>query len=348
MKKLTTEEFIKQAQKVHGNEYDYSEVDYFNSSTKISIKCNVHGVFFMHPNDHKRGQGCKKCKSNLRTTESFISECNLIHSNKYTYENTVFTGLKSKVIVKCPIHGDFKVEARSHLRGAQCGKCVGLGWTTKMFIRESNKVHLNKYDYSNTIFKSFKTKLEIICPKHGLFLQTPMAHLKSSIGCLKCSREFVGSNRRKSTEQFISEACNVHSNKYKYTKVVYSTSETPVTITCPVHRDFEQTPENHLQGHGCHGCVKSGFNVDKPAILYYLEVDNGKAYKIGITNRTVNERFNNTDLKKIKILKLEHFNLGKEALIKEQKILKENKMYKYKGVPLLSSGNTELFNKDIM
>lgn len=325
MKKLTTKEFTTQAQEVHGNIYDYSEVVYINSSTKINIRCSVHGMFTMRPNDHKRGQGCAKCKSNLRTTESFINECTSIHNNRYTYESTVFIDLKSKVIVTCPVHGDFKVDARSHLKGSKCGKCVGLGWTTEMFTDEANRIHSNKYDYSNTIFKSFKSKLEIVCPEHGLFLQTPMAHLKSSIGCLKCAREFIGNNRRKSTEEFVSEACDVHANKYDYTKVTYSTSETPVTIICPVHGDFEQTPGNHLQGHGCHCCAKSGFNVNKSAILYYLEIDNGTAYKIGITNRTVKERFSNTDLKKIKILKLEHFNLGKEALIKEQKILKEIK-----------------------
>ena len=102
-----------------------------------------------------------------------------------------------------------------------------------------------------------------------------------------------------------------------------------------------------MQGSGCQGCVSSGFNMWLPAILYYLSINNGEAYKIGITNRSIKERFCNEDLAKITVISETSYELGKEAYDEEQKILKEYSMYKYKGKNLLRSGNSELFEKDI-
>lgn len=46
----------------------------------------------------------------------------------------------------------------------------------------------------------------------------------------------------------------VHNQKYTYTKAVYTYSKNPITITCPIHGDFLQTPGSHLLGHECHKC----------------------------------------------------------------------------------------------
>ena len=39
MKYLTTEQFIKKAQQIHNNKYDYSKVEYVNNRTKVCIIC---------------------------------------------------------------------------------------------------------------------------------------------------------------------------------------------------------------------------------------------------------------------------------------------------------------------
>ena len=62
MKKITTEEFINRARKVHGNKYGYSKVEYKNAHTKVCIICPIHGEFWQIPNDHLNGCGCPKCK----------------------------------------------------------------------------------------------------------------------------------------------------------------------------------------------------------------------------------------------------------------------------------------------
>lgn len=70
-KKLTTEEFIEKARKIHGNKYDYSKVVYVNSQTKVCIICPIHGEFWQRPNDHLNGYGCNKCgiiKTNLKNS----------------------------------------------------------------------------------------------------------------------------------------------------------------------------------------------------------------------------------------------------------------------------------------
>lgn len=45
MKKKTTEEFIQEAKKIHGDTYDYSKVVYNKSTEKVCIICPKHGEF---------------------------------------------------------------------------------------------------------------------------------------------------------------------------------------------------------------------------------------------------------------------------------------------------------------
>ena len=60
--------------------------------------------------------------------------------------------------------------------------------------------------------------------------------------------------RKITKEEFIQRASTIHNNKYLYDKVNYVNTSTKVTITCPIHGDFKQTPNNHLQGQGCQKC----------------------------------------------------------------------------------------------
>lgn len=83
---MTTLEFIDKAQQIHGNKYDYSLVEYINSTTKVKIICSEHGVFEQSPNTHLRGSGCQKCIGRFKlTTQDFINEAQQVHGNKYNY-----------------------------------------------------------------------------------------------------------------------------------------------------------------------------------------------------------------------------------------------------------------------
>ena len=113
MRKLSTNEFIEKANKIHGSKYDYSLVDYSNCRTIVKIICPIHGIFEQKANEHIQGCGCRKCKyENLGakmklSTNEFIEKANKIHGSKYDYSLVEYSGIFSKVKIICPIHGVF-------------------------------------------------------------------------------------------------------------------------------------------------------------------------------------------------------------------------------------------------
>ena len=287
--------------------------------------------------------------SKRKTTEEFISEAKLVHGNKYDYSKVVYTNAKSKVTIICPIHGKFEQTSGKHLANQGCPKCslFGIRYTSENYLKLCADKHSNKYDYSKTLFKSVDIKIEIVCPEHGSFWQVPSHHLNRGHGCPLCKSE----KAKVGIDEFIERSNKIHNNKYAYSKAIYNSTKTPLIITCPIHGDFEQSPNVHLQGHGCPGCAVSGFDKTKSAYLYYLKITtdtNQVLYKIGITNRTVNERFNLTDLNKIEIVKQKLYDNGQDALDWETRLKRMYKEYQYKGPDILSSGNTELFTEDII
>ena len=83
--KFTNEIFIKKAQQIHGNKYDYSEINYINSHTEIKILCREHGYFNQMPLNHLKGNQCYKCSGIVKTNDDFIYKANKIHNNLYDY-----------------------------------------------------------------------------------------------------------------------------------------------------------------------------------------------------------------------------------------------------------------------
>lgn len=122
-------EFIKKANLIHSNKFDYSEVKYKNNHTKIKIICPEHGVFEQTPNNHLTGKKCKLCAMNSRiikntsNNKSFITKSSLIHFNKYNYSLTEYNGVKEKVKIICTEHGVFEQIPDNHLRGHGCPNC---------------------------------------------------------------------------------------------------------------------------------------------------------------------------------------------------------------------------------
>lgn len=122
------------------------------------------------------------------TTKSFIDACNYIHGGRYCYDKTKYVRRDKKVIITCPVHGDFEQTPGNHLYGYGCPACAGVNkLTSEIFIAKAKKVHGDKYDYSLVMGDiSSHRKVAIICPEHGVFEQTPTGHL-SGKGCLKCT-----------------------------------------------------------------------------------------------------------------------------------------------------------------
>lgn len=124
-KRKTTEEFIADARKVHGDKYDYSKVEYINSTTKVCIVCPKHGEFWQRPNDHLRGHGCDECANNKPlTTETFILKARDVFGDFYNYDSVEYVSAYIPVKIKCPIHGYFHQAPYRHLYGCGCKKCA--------------------------------------------------------------------------------------------------------------------------------------------------------------------------------------------------------------------------------
>lgn len=194
---MNTEQFIEKAKKVHGDKYDYSKVDYVNPKTKVCIICSEHGEFWQKPYNHLNGQGCSKCRYGML-------------SNKYKK-------------------------------------------TTEQFIEEAKKIHGDKYDYSKVNYNLCQDKVIIICPKHGEFKQRPLSHIQGQ-GCPHCYNESKIGKYILGNDNFIKKARKVHGDKYDYSRVEYTLTRNKVAMICPIHGEFEQTPEGHLQGKGCPMC----------------------------------------------------------------------------------------------
>jgi len=193
----TTKQFIEDAKKIHNNKYDYSLVEYKNNHTKVKIRCPEHGIFKQLPVNHiHQPNGCPKCFGSVKkTTKQFIEGARKIHGNKYDYSLVDYKNAHSKIKIKCPIHGIFKQSPNKHVNFKNnCPKCsiesghLKLTKTTEKFIEGAMKIHGNKYDYSLVDYKNINHIVEIICPKHGIFKQTPAKHINGQHGCQKCSR----------------------------------------------------------------------------------------------------------------------------------------------------------------
>lgn len=263
--KLTTEEFIKRAKAVHGDNYSYSRVRYVNSDTKIEIICKLHGAFWQDPTSHTQGAGCRKCynltiSKRAITTQEFIDRAKRMHGNKYDYSRVAYASNRGKVEIVCKRHGSFWQRPYEHWKGKGCNKCgveqrtEKRTFTLEEFIKKAREIHGTRYDYSQVKYVNSNIKVKIVCPSHGAFWQTPAGHCTGRDGCPKCSIQDKRDKLAYTTEQFITESAKVHNNKYDYSFAVYVNNKTKVEIICPKHGKFSQLAQHHLRGRGCTKC----------------------------------------------------------------------------------------------
>ena len=142
--------------------------------------------------------GCVKCADELQrrskyTTGEWITKANQAHSSYYDYSDVEYTSSNDKVSIKCPKHGSFKQSATNHLKGIGCWECYKdrVGESTRhslqTIIQKSKEIHGEYYDYSKSKHVNYRTPMEIVCPKHGSFFQSPSLHISQKCGCSSCA-----------------------------------------------------------------------------------------------------------------------------------------------------------------
>ena len=132
--KLTQEEFLQRCKEHFGDDYTYDKTVYKNTRTNVIVTCKKHGDFTRSATSLLKGSGCQTCNKNWQdyvqkkrmTTEEFIAKATKKHDGFYLYNKSKYFNSRTKLIITCPIHGDFEQQAGGHLEGYGCRKCGNL------------------------------------------------------------------------------------------------------------------------------------------------------------------------------------------------------------------------------
>lgn len=247
MKKGTTENFIEECKKVHGDNFTYEKTEYKNCRTKITVTNKYGEDLDVWPLDFLKKN---KDKNNRFTTEFFIRKSKEIFGEGvYSYEKTVCNGSYDDVTITCKKHGDFVKKAAVHIHQKQgCPMCSRGINNTSEFILKAREVHGWKYDYSKVNFVDMGTKITVICPKHGEYEVIAGEHLKG-VDCQKC----VSERSKKTLEKFITDA---RLNDRNISIIgEYRSMRVKTWFRCNVcGKEWETTPSKIQNGQGCSYC----------------------------------------------------------------------------------------------
>lgn len=204
-----------------------------------------------------------------KTQAQVLEQFRAVHGDRYDYSQVAYSTSSKKVDVICLEHGLFSILPGHHINGVGCRTCYFKTQkiTKAEFVRNSKKHFGDRYDYSSfSELPSAGKKVKIFCTAHDLeFLQEPRNHQRGHIGCLKCKslkhalgdgQLGPGDDASKLIWKFIKQARAVHGDRYGYEEFEYVNVSTKGRITCPLHGNFHQTPNNHLKGRGCPECTR--------------------------------------------------------------------------------------------
>lgn len=239
------------------------------------------------------------------------------------------------------------------------------------FLSKALEKYGDVFTYDLTNYSGIAgNKIKITCKIHGEFEQIPHTFLLKNCktGCKRCGELLRNESKTKSYSNFIEVANKKHNNKYTYPENEYVNRKSKIKIICPIHGEFIKKAQKHLSGQGCSKCninkmVDEGILVggyceslfeenpelkDKEATLYYISINNGEYYKIGITRTSVSDRIKSLKCKSKR--KFETFEVlleNKDTLYKcftkEQEIL-----IKFAKDRVYTKASTELFNKNVL
>ena len=242
------------------------------------------------------GRGSKGSERGRRkvTTADWIRRARQSHGDRYTYRCSRYTGSQDPIDVRCPRHGVFTLKAYSHL---DAGKTPGRGCPhcgresrretvreryAQAFVERARTRYGDAHDYGKTIYVDDATPVSIRCIEHDhAFRRAPGRYLKGA-GCPRCVKAHRAEEiRREGAAAFEAKARERHGSRFDYSAVDYRSTRQKVVIGCPEGHAFEQTPANHLAGHGCNVCA--GRAVDTVRFAERARALHGKRYDYAST-----------------------------------------------------------------
>lgn len=139
----------------------------------------------MNEQDTPQGNRSQELCRRVVTTETFIAEAKEIYGDRYDYSKVDYKNRDHRVVVTCPVHGDFQVYARDHLDGKGCPKCE----KGEKFIAKLKEKFGDKFGLDEFVYESSTTPVTLICPTHGAFSKLPNQILNLQFGCPHCGND---------------------------------------------------------------------------------------------------------------------------------------------------------------
>lgn len=182
--------FVASAKELHGDVYDYSEVEYVRSNTHVTLSCPTHGRFEQRPANHLRGQGCPACGQTIKekmgkdrrlTIFDFITKGISVHGQRYDYSESVYIASDKPICIKCDIHGAFTIARaeRHHMTAQGCPHCVSLNAssTPELIIAEvldeCGVVYFKEFKFAECVSPTSGRKLrfDFYIPERNLLIE---------------------------------------------------------------------------------------------------------------------------------------------------------------------------------
>jgi len=169
--RTSIDDFIKRAIEIHGNKYDYSEVEYVTGNQPVTINCPQHGRFQQKPRVHIQGSGCGDCfvVRNKSNTEEFVKQANKVHGDRYSYSSVRYKTSKVKVMIICAKHGPFWTTPNSHISSAGgCFRCKESKGETKIrvFLDKHGINHIQEYK-----IKPHRYRYDFFLPSYNILIE---------------------------------------------------------------------------------------------------------------------------------------------------------------------------------
>jgi uncharacterized SAM-dependent methyltransferase len=309
--------------------------NYKNNKQKLAFICSNGHTHSITWDSFQQGAGCLYCsgtapKTHEEVEAEFAARGWTLLSN---YKNN-----KQKLAFICSNGHRHAIRWDQFQRNVGCAYCVGKAPKTHEEVEAEFAARgftlLSKFKHS-------KQKLNFICSQKHTHSIT-WSSFRQGKGCLYCSGKAQKTHEEVEAE-FTARGWTLLSN--------YKNSSQKLAFICSKGHRHTISWASFRKNVQCGKCIPGGYSQDLPGRLYYVRFNfpnHAPLYKIGITNKTIKQRFEEERTTYTILLDEKHED-GSIPYKKEQTILKRYRKHKYAGKNILSHvGITECFTKDIL